>query len=116
MRRRSGLVPVQRVHPESGGQTLSDHPHAHPDKTGAAGLAHVLRQTCRRSAVDYVKELGVFFSSSLPDYSGARHDGTLYKQPKDIGLNTEPQKRDMFKKSRLHSVSFGLPLPLTLSV
>lgn len=39
MRRGRGLLPVQRVHPESGGQTVSDQPHAHPDKTGASGLA-----------------------------------------------------------------------------
>lgn len=39
MRRRRGFLPVQRVHPESGGQTVSDQPHTHQDKTGASGLA-----------------------------------------------------------------------------
>lgn len=39
MWRRGGFFSVQRVHPESRGQTLPDHPHTHPDKAGAAGLA-----------------------------------------------------------------------------
>lgn len=39
MRRGRGLVPVQRIHPESRGQTMSKQPHAHQDKTGASRLA-----------------------------------------------------------------------------
>lgn len=39
MRRGCGLLPVQRIHPESGRQTVSDQPHTHQDKTGASGLA-----------------------------------------------------------------------------
>ncbi|KAI7811968.1 putative BTB/POZ domain-containing protein kctd15-like [Triplophysa rosa] len=39
MRRGRGLLPVQRINPESRGQTVSKQPHAHQDKTGASRLA-----------------------------------------------------------------------------
>lgn len=66
MWRRSGLVSVQRIHPESGGQTLSDHPHAHPDKTGATGLT----SASIRPADDqlWTNHLGVYFSAEGLDY------------------------------------------------
>lgn len=91
MRRRRGLVPVQRVRAVSRGPAEPLHQHAHQDKTGAPGLEHSGRGTANTPASSIASHRSTpVYSFTLPALTGPQPPAPPTYLSISRGLLTSP--------------------------